>query len=135
MGPLQQTHQFRGYLHSKPPPPVIPFHDPYDMSSFLPPPEYLRKMPPPMHNNQLPMPKLPYTPDSYETNMQQHNPRGSNNGFYPPPPTPPWRSMGPQNMYRSRPPMQAPVPPAVNMIGSHPTRHFRSGSAMELHGR
>lgn len=141
-GHQPHPHHYRagngGYL--KPPPPVIPFHDPYEMSGFLPPPEYLRKMPPPMQNGPLPMPKLPcMDPASYEAAMASQ-PRGGN--FYPPHP-PPWRSMTPQNIYRGGPRgppggagMQpATVPPAVNLMGSHPTRHFRSGSAMELHGR
>ena len=141
MGPIP-SQQFRGYLHSKPPPPphpaVIPFHDPYDMSGFLPPPEYLRKMPPPVHNNPpLPMPKLPCTtsmPEPFDQGMQ-HRPI---NGFYPPPPPPPWRALAPQNIYRNRPPLQqGPAPPVVNVMGGHGQhlRHFRSGSAMELHGR
>jgi len=100
----------------------------------------LRKMPPPMQNGPLPMPKLPcMDPASYEAAMASQ-PRGGN--FYPPHP-PPWRSMTPQNIYRGGPRgppggagMQpATVPPAVNLMGSRPTRHFRSGSAMELHGR
>ena len=144
MGPIP-SQQFRGYLHSKPPPPphpaVIPFHDPYDMSGFLPPPEYLRKMPPPVHNNPpLPMPKLPCTtsmPEPFDQGMQ-HRPVVGGNGFYPPPPPPPWRALAPQNIYRNRPPLQqGPTPPAVNVMGGHGQhlRHFRSGSAMELHGR
>ena len=144
MGPIP-SQQFRGYLHSKPPPPhpaVIPFHDPYDMSGFLPPPEYLRKMPPPVHNNPpLPMPKLPCTtsmPETFDQGMQQHRPIVGGNGFYPPPPPPPWRALTPQNIYRNRPPLQqGPTPPVVNVMGGHGQhlRHFRSGSAMELHGR
>ena len=59
-------------------PPDAPFND---ITSFLPPPEYLKNMPPPaVHNPQMPVPKMP-------------PPYGGNGPpFYPPPP--PWPPMG-----------------------------------------
>jgi hypothetical protein len=116
-------HHFRGFpTSSKIPPPVMPPADPYDISSFLPPPEYLRNMPPPMHNT-LPMPKLPCL-DPYDAMMRPP-------GFFPPPPPPAWRPPPPPppSHFRGgpRPPMGGPP------IGPPVTRHFRHGPALELH--
>lgn len=120
--------QFR--FHHKLPPPaaVIPphLHEHFDISSCLPPPEYLRNMPPPLHNNAIAMPKLPYM-EIYDNTMGM---RAGHPGYYQPPPPPQWRpGPGQGPMYRGgRPPIQGP-PIIMN------ARHFRSGTSTELHTR